>query len=206
MAGDPQRTVRKRSRAGESRRAQLLELALTLFSKEGYQQTSLQDIATELGITRPLFYYYFGSKEELLHALIGHLGDTMLDQARPILRSQQPALVRLQKTFDMHIELLLDNTDAFRVYFAERDRMRSDGASDISGEAEYISLITDAVAAGQAGEGIRPGPPRVLALLALGLLNSTLRWYSPEGRLTKEELAPIASAMALRSLIIEDED
>jgi AcrR family transcriptional regulator len=177
-----------------------LELALTLFSKEGYQQTSLQDIATELGITRPLFYYYFGSKEELLHSLIGHLGDAMLEQTRPILRSDSAALVRLRRAFRIHAELLFDNTDAFRVYFAERDRMRNEGAPYMSGEAEYMSLITDAVASGQADQSIRPGPPRVLALLATGLLNSTLRWYSAEGALTREELATIASNMALRSL------
>ena len=66
-----------------AREDELLQNAIRLFSRGGFQQTSLQEIASELGITRPLFYYYFESKEDLLWRIIGHLGD-LLEQAEPI--------------------------------------------------------------------------------------------------------------------------
>ncbi|MCF1592524.1 TetR/AcrR family transcriptional regulator [Streptomyces muensis] len=199
-ASEADHVERKRNRAGQARKAQLLELALTKFSKEGYQETSLQDLATSLGITRPLFYYYFGSKEELLQALIGHLGDAMLERNRPILNSGAPPMARLGAALRIHANLLFDNSDAFRVYFAERDRASTAVPSGGAGEDEYLALLTETVAAGQADQSIRQGPPRILALLAIGLLNSALRWYSPEGRLSKDELTEIAAEMALGSL------
>jgi AcrR family transcriptional regulator len=48
-----------------ARRAQLLTVAERVFTRHGYQGTSMEDIATAAGITRPLIYNYFTDKDEL---------------------------------------------------------------------------------------------------------------------------------------------
>jgi len=67
-----------------AREQQLVAQAVELFSHGGYRETSIREIAEKLGITRPLFYYYFDSKEELLWGIIGHIGYRLLEQGRPI--------------------------------------------------------------------------------------------------------------------------
>lgn len=172
-----------------SREEELLNNAIQLFSRGGFRETSLQEIAHQLSITRPLFYYYFESKEDLLWRIIGHLGDTLLEQARPIAIAEETPSYRLMLLFRRHIETLLENVDAFRIYHAERHLLS--GKRDLRlkrGERLYHKLITDVIAQGQQLGEIRHGDPHLATRLAVGTANSLLRWYTPTGALSREEL------------------
>lgn len=50
-------------------RERILDVALDLFTENGYEQTSLREIASYLGVTKAALYYHFASKEEILLAL-----------------------------------------------------------------------------------------------------------------------------------------
>ncbi|MFF0270408.1 TetR/AcrR family transcriptional regulator [Kribbella sp. NPDC004536] len=58
-----------RQRTGDTR-ARIQQAALELFAVQGMQQTSLQDIADRLGVTKPALYYHFASREDLLNSLV----------------------------------------------------------------------------------------------------------------------------------------
>jgi TetR/AcrR family transcriptional regulator, cholesterol catabolism regulator len=172
-----------------SREEELLRNAIQLFSRGGFRETSLQEIADELGITRPLFYYYFESKEDLLWRIIGHLGDTLLEQARPIAVAPEPPMRRLTLLFERHIATLLDNVDAFRIYFAERNQLS--GKRDLRlkrGERLYNELITEVIMEGQRLGEIRPGDPYLATRLAMGTANSLLRWFIPTGAISSQDV------------------
>ncbi|ORB84000.1 TetR family transcriptional regulator [Mycobacterium kansasii] len=51
-------------------RQRIQEVARELFLRQGVQRTSLQDIADELGITKPALYYHFGSREDLVRSIV----------------------------------------------------------------------------------------------------------------------------------------
>ncbi len=172
-----------------SREEELLRNAILLFSRGGFRKTSIQEIARELGITRPLFYYYFESKEDLLWRIIGHLGDTLLEQARPIALADESPSQRLTLLFRRHVETLLENVDAFRIYYAERHLLS--GKRDLRlkrGERLYHELITDVIAQGQRLGEIRDSDRHLATRLAMGTANSLLRWYTPTGTLSREQL------------------
>jgi AcrR family transcriptional regulator len=52
------------------REAQILRIAEQVFAERGFQATTMEDIAERVGVTKPLIYEYFGSKEGLLSACI----------------------------------------------------------------------------------------------------------------------------------------
>ena len=52
----------------------ILQKALALFSRKGYDSVGIQEIVEESGITKPTLYYYFGSKQGLLEAVISIWG------------------------------------------------------------------------------------------------------------------------------------
>lgn len=63
----------------EQRRAQLLELATGLFSEHGFQGTSMDEIATAAGVTKPVLYQHFASKEELYGVVVEIIGRRLLE-------------------------------------------------------------------------------------------------------------------------------
>jgi AcrR family transcriptional regulator len=65
--------ARQRGRTGQSEapdtRARIQAVALELFIKQGYEQTSLREIAERLGVTKAALYYHFRTKDEIVESL-----------------------------------------------------------------------------------------------------------------------------------------
>lgn len=59
-------------RVGRERRARILDGATALFAQAGYGDTSLRDIAERVGVSKSTLLHYYGSKEELLSAVLRH--------------------------------------------------------------------------------------------------------------------------------------
>jgi AcrR family transcriptional regulator len=55
---------------GHDTRSRLRQLALKLFAEQGYEKTSLREIAEQLGVTKAALYYYFKSKEDIVRSLV----------------------------------------------------------------------------------------------------------------------------------------
>ncbi len=81
------------------RRNEILDVAERLFCTNGYDNTSTNDILTEIGIARGTLYYHFKSKEDILDAMIDRILDETIRKAGAIaLDASVPVLERLTKT------------------------------------------------------------------------------------------------------------
>ena len=71
------------SAAPASTRERILDVALELFNEQGYDKTSLRQIAERLGVTKAALYYHFERKEDILlelHLRLHRLGSSILDE------------------------------------------------------------------------------------------------------------------------------
>ena len=68
----------------EKRRDEILRRAFALFSRQGYQNTSLSNLADVCHISRPTLYLYFKDKEELFRYALKHFTDSMLKDYKGI--------------------------------------------------------------------------------------------------------------------------
>ena len=66
----------------EQRREQILSAAHALFAERGYDQVSVEDIASAAGVTRGLVHHYFGGRKEVYIALLERIGAQREDQLR----------------------------------------------------------------------------------------------------------------------------
>jgi AcrR family transcriptional regulator len=57
---------------------QTLEVAHRLFAERGYAEVTMDEIAAEVGVTKPLLYNYFGNKERLYIACMEQAGDSLI--------------------------------------------------------------------------------------------------------------------------------
>lgn len=96
-----------------STRERILDIALELFVEQGYEKTSLRDIATRLGTTKAALYYHFERKQDILlelHLRLHALGREALEELERLEDGQQradawPGLV------DRFIDQVIDNRE-----------------------------------------------------------------------------------------------
>src|SRR5690606_10727595 len=87
--GRPLGSVGDSPRAEPGTRERIQQVALELFTENGYEATSLREIAERLGVTKAALYYHFKTKDEIIESLvndraaeIGRLVDWAADQPR----------------------------------------------------------------------------------------------------------------------------
>jgi AcrR family transcriptional regulator len=71
MVSSPDQHTDRRPRSSDapSTRERILDVALDLFVEQGYERTSLREIAEQMGFTKAALYYHFASKEDILFEL-----------------------------------------------------------------------------------------------------------------------------------------
>jgi AcrR family transcriptional regulator len=113
----------ERGRRGDTR-ARIQEVALELFAEQGYEQTSLREIAERLGVTKAALYYHFKSKEDIVHSFTDdYLAefDSLLEWARR--QPQGPGTRRA--IIERYADIVLRGTEVFR--FMERNQAAFQG-------------------------------------------------------------------------------
>jgi AcrR family transcriptional regulator len=98
---------------GAETRDRILDVAQELFTRQGYDKTSLRDIAERLGITKAALYYYFERKEDILvelHLRLHAIGTTLLDELEAA--PDGPARVALwPRLADEMIDFMVENRE-----------------------------------------------------------------------------------------------
>ncbi|WP_370262224.1 TetR/AcrR family transcriptional regulator [Limnobacter sp.] len=69
---------------------QILEVAGVVFSKRGFHSTSMEEIAEGAGVTKPLLYRYFGSKDALYLATITQVGNHLMSGLTILMANPNP--------------------------------------------------------------------------------------------------------------------
>ena len=139
----------------ETTRAALLEGALEEFALLGYQRSSMDSTARRAGVSRATLYLHFGSKEELLRALVAQLHDAHLAAmqeaiAAPTASFEARLLAVLEARFGRWVELTAGSPHAAELY-DRHDRLCGDiaRASQERSERALAKLLREAAARGE---------------------------------------------------------
>jgi AcrR family transcriptional regulator len=92
-----------------NKRKAILETAVDLFAEHGYNQTSMQQIADSIGISKGSLYSFFQSKEDLIISIYEHYQQLVFERAFVVgLDGNMPAEERLAKQFQVQFEGILE--------------------------------------------------------------------------------------------------
>ena len=100
-------------------RSRVQKVALELFAEQGYEKTSLREIAERLSVTKAALYYHFKSKEDIVHSLTDDYFaeiDALLDWAKEQPRSDQTQRAILER----YVGIVMSGSEVFR--FVEQNR------------------------------------------------------------------------------------
>lgn len=99
-------------------RGKLLAAATKLFHRRGYASTSVREIVAAAGVTKPVLYHYFGSKEELYLEIARHLLNHFEEQLAEFRRYEESASERIFRLCDAMFSLFLDHIDGVRLLYS----------------------------------------------------------------------------------------
>jgi AcrR family transcriptional regulator len=105
-------------RRGDTR-VRIQQVALELFAEQGYERTSLREIAEGLGVTKAALYYHFKSKEDIVLSFTEDYF-ARIDALIAWGREQPPGAQTAQELLDRYITLVMDGGEVFR--FLERNQ------------------------------------------------------------------------------------
>src|SRR2546429_4171744 len=113
-----QPSTRRRLRAAD-RRAQLLEVARRVFGNSGFHGVSMDDVAKEAGVTKPILYDHFPSKKELYLELLDADLETLHDAVKRALASPKGNRERIRESFQAYFDFVDEQADGFRLLMQE---------------------------------------------------------------------------------------
>lgn len=130
------------------RRDQLLAAALTQFGAQGFHDTSMDDIAEEAGVTKPVLYQHFPSKRTLYVELLETVGAGMLETIATRAQTANSPRQRVLAGFEAYFQFVGEHTSSFHLLFNSAARQSDDFSEVIrrleDSVAEVIGTFIDA--------------------------------------------------------------
>jgi AcrR family transcriptional regulator len=198
------------STAGESRvrrgrpgydQETVLRRAIELFNSQGYDATSIGDLAGDLGLTKSAIYHHVPSKESLLSAALDEALDSLseaIDAAE--VSGGATAAARLRHAIEGSVRVLVAHQPAVTLLL----RVRGNSPVEVAAlerrralDDRLAALVAAAAREGAVRDDITPD---LISRLLFGMVNSLTEWYRPGGPVDADHLAESLATLAFDGL------
>ena len=188
---EPQRHAAGRTRDAAVRHQEILEIAARLICRDGYERTSMQQIAAACGLTKAGLYHHVRNKEHLLLEIMSYGMDTFEEQVLSQVAPIADPVRRLRECMEKHILLVTRGRDKEITIILHEDATLTGAprAQINARKKNYVRFLEgsfkEAIRAGR----IRRVDPKMAAFSFLGTINWIYKWFQPDGEIPGERLA-----------------
>jgi len=202
----PTRTrPRKRRKAGSRgvpravREPQILEVAGRVFAARGYHAASMDEIAEQADVTKPMIYAYFGSKERLYLAYIERSGRELLDRMRTAADPDAAPGERLQAGMLEFLGFVEERRDGWQVLYSEASARGGPLAEEVATLRAAIAgiitrLLTETIPDAHVSADARAALDGV-AHAVVGAGESLANWWLAHPEVPRERAAQLLIAV-----------
>jgi AcrR family transcriptional regulator len=171
---------------GHERRAQLIEVGRKLFAEKGFEAVTVEELAKEANISKPVIYEHFGSKDGLYAVVVDREMNYLLTSITRALTAEHPRVLLEQAAFAL-FDYIETHDDGFRIL------LRDSPVSGASGNfASLLSDVASQVERRLAVEFSSRGFPKKMAPMYahmfVGMVALTGQWWLDESGAKKEEV------------------
>jgi AcrR family transcriptional regulator len=178
----------RRGRPGHSLDT-LLDAAVALFNERGYEATSVDEVATRLGVTKSAIYHHVPSKVELLRLALDRALDALFAVTQETGATTGPAIDRLEYVVRGSVRVLAAELPFVTLLLRLRGNTEVERTA-LQRRREFDRIVTGLVRAAEHEGDVRTDiDPAVISRLLFGTVNSLTEWYRPGGDLSAEDLA-----------------
>lgn len=181
----PEERVRDR----EKKRSAVILTAARCFRERGYHNTSIDDVARALNVTKPTIYHYVQNKEQLLFECF-HTGLRQIMEAfESIEGSKATALERLSLVITRYVEAITSDFGWCMVQAENQDLSAAMSKKVRALKSEIDQGLRRLIVEGAADGSIRKCDPKIASFALAGAMNWIAYWYRSDKPLTASEIA-----------------
>jgi AcrR family transcriptional regulator len=173
---------------GKERREQLLDIGRRLFAERGFEGTSIEEIAAQAGVSKPVVYEHFGGKEGLYAVVVDREVERLLTMATGLLLDGANTREKFEAAAVALFRYIDENADGFRILVRDSNPGSGTGTygtllSDIAGQVEYI--LADFLDS----RGRDPKSAPMYAQMLVGMVAFTGQWWLDARKPKLDEVA-----------------
>jgi len=183
--------IERRQELRPEPRQEILRTAARLFQQQGYDATSMNDVAAALKLSKGGLYHHFQSKDEILFHIMAHAMEITEERVINVARRIEGVEERLRTLIRLHIQVVLSPEDReITVMLHENHPLPPALRRKINArKKDYLVFVENLIGEVQRK---RSSPssvtPRAAAFALVGMINWIYQWYKPGGPLTGEGL------------------
>ena len=186
----------------DNRRAEICRTAAQIIREQGYDATSVNDIARALGITKAGLYHYISSKEALLFEIMSFGMDQIDAEVIAPLAGVRDPEERLRQILIRHATIATRAHGAVAQLADEIRALPPPARRKIQQRTrDYFHLVRDTLAELKTAGRLRDVDLTVAAFTLLGMILWTPRWFRQGGRLTSEQVAAEVAQIGMAGLL-----
>lgn len=185
----------------KTRKEQIISSAASLFKEKGYNVTTMRDIALFLNIEAASLYHHIKSKEEILETICFAMADNFLTAISEVNDIYFNAEEKLRMAIKNHVHILTENQAQSAVFMHEWRHLPGASLRDFKEmrnnyEEGFRKIIEEGI-----NEDLFSAVDLKFAVLSiLSSVNWINEWYSPEGKMTPDEIASKISDFVISGL------
>lgn len=196
-----EKTAKPAGRA--SRRDDILRIAMGLFAQNGFDGTSIRDIADAAGLTKPALYYHFSDKEELYEHVLTERMTRLIAAMREAIALSDDPVQQVRLFILAHARRMDEDRTGWitsrHSFHSITDPERRERITEMRKEFEHIlrGRLQAAMDRGLLKDDVSA---TLVARMLLSAVNDLARWMRPDGGMTAEEVARAYLDVTLRGL------
>lgn len=186
-----------------ARRLQILRAAGKVFRLQRFTDTKMRDIAAAADLSPANLYNYFKGKDELLFFCQDNSLDRMLAALKNARSMKVSSAEKLKLVVESHMRCVLDEVEGSAAHLLTAHLPPRLQRPLVMKRDRYEDGVCQLVVTGiESGEFI-PCDAALATRAVLGALNWSVRWFSPEGRLTAAQIAEEFAYFLIRGLMVK---
>ena len=182
---------------------EILLSAVSLFARRGFRAVTIDDIASNLGYTKSVVYYYFRSKSEILWQVFTRNYDDYFRMITSVTGLGLDPKETMSKLITEHALHVMQRPEWNAIYYRDESELDEKQRRQMAMRKREYDAKLELIY----GEGVEKGefraiPPGVAVRAILGMINSLYTWFKPDGALPAPVIAKHCVEMLMDGFVI----
>jgi TetR/AcrR family transcriptional regulator len=187
--------ARPRSADHDLKRRAILDRSSALFAQNGYDRTSMAEVASACGVSKALLYHYYVGKETLLFDILSVHLQELLDAANAVSQSMPPR-ERLRALVGALLDAYRDADPEHKIQINEMSKLPPDRQKILIGmERELVAIFAAAIADVLPAIGRSKSLLKPVTMSLFGMLNWHYMWFREDGTMSRSDYADLATTV-----------